>query len=195
MPACFTLRVYRRAQSVQQIEAGAYHSCVMNIHRNWKVFLRGPGCLVLAIVCWFAPQLLAAVGYQLVFGDWVAYGGAVICVLAGIVFIVSSFRAYALRIDDSGVTWTNGPKTVTFAWADVSRAAIEQKPNSSKKDKPSLLTIYTASTVQYPVEPNVKLEGLNGYRVADINDIREPVTELTAALRTYAGNRYAEAAS
>src|SRR3977135_3304525 len=101
MPACFTLRVYRPVHSVQQMDGGAYHSCVMNIHRNWKVFLRGPACLVLAVVCWFAPQLLAAVGYQLVFGDWVAYGGAVICVLAGIILTVTSFRAYALRLDES----------------------------------------------------------------------------------------------
>jgi hypothetical protein len=144
----------------------------VDIHRNWKSSVRGPVYLVLAVILLFAPQILAAIGYELVLGNWVAYVLAALSALAGIYSLVLAFRAYAVRIDDKGVTWTQGSHTISFAWSDVVRASVERKPNAPKRAKPQVLTVWTPDAVQYPVQPHVKLEGLYGYRIADMAEIR-----------------------
>jgi hypothetical protein len=167
----------------------------VDIHRNWKASARGPAYLALAVVMLFAPQILAAIGYEFMFGNWIPYVLAAISLVAGIVYVAIRFRAYAVRIDENGVTWTEGTRTVSFGWSDVVRASLERKPNAPKRAKPSLLTVWTRGAVQYPVGPTVKLDGLNGYRVAEMAEIREPVAAVTTALRTYGGDRFPEGTS
>lgn len=167
----------------------------MDIHRNWKSWVRGPAYLVLAVVLLLAPQILAAIGYELLLGNWVAYVLAALSAVAGIYSAVTGFRAYAVRIDESGVTWIEGSRRISFTWSDILRASVERKPNAPKRARPRLLTVWTPSAVQYPVQPHVRLDNMNGYRIADMAEIREPAAEVANALRTYGGDRYAEATS
>jgi hypothetical protein len=162
----------------------------MDLHRHWKVHLRGPGLLALAIACFFSPQLLATIGYEFAFGDWVGYVLAAVSLVSGIAMLRDSLRTYALRIDGNGVTRTQGGHTTRFGWADISRIAIEKKPDDAKNARPWVLTVWTADGIDYGVVPDVTLIGLRGYQLADIGDVAEPVSQIEAALRLYAGPRY-----
>lgn len=162
----------------------------MDIHRNWKASARGPAYLALGVLLLFAPQILAIFGYAFLFGDWVAYVMAAISLVAGIVYLVSSFRASGVRIDESGVTWTQGPRVVSFGWSDIVRVSLSRKPNAPKRARPTQLIVWTPDGVQYPVVPYIKLQGLHGYRVADMGEIKEPAAAVINALRAYGGDRY-----
>ncbi|MGH3715580.1 MAG: hypothetical protein ACRDT4_19290 [Micromonosporaceae bacterium] len=165
----------------------------MDLHRHWKVRLYGPGLLLLSVVCFFSPQLLALVGYEFAFGNWVGYAMAAVSLLSGIVLTVDGLKAYALRVDAAGVIWTKGKRTAVFGWDDVTRIGIERKPNDRQNATPTVLTVWTRDTVNYPVDPDITLDGLRGYRVADVGELAEPASAVETALRRYAGHRYASA--
>jgi hypothetical protein len=116
-----------------------------DVHRHWKMHLRGPGYLAPAVVCFLSPQLLAAVGYEFAFGNGVGYIFAAVFLLSAIVMLTDSLRAYALRIDGAGVTSTKSKHITRFGWADISWIAIEKTPNDAKNAKPTLLTVWTAT--------------------------------------------------
>jgi hypothetical protein len=162
----------------------------VDVHRHWKVHLRGPGLLALAVVLFFSPQLLALIGYQFRLGDWVGYVLGAIALLAGIVLLLDGLRAYALRINAEGVTWTKGRQTTRFEWTDITRVTFEKKAGD-----PTLLTVWTPDSVTYDVTPDQKRDGLHGYRVADTTEIVESTDQIRAALREYAGDRFVPAAS
>ncbi len=162
----------------------------MRIHRHWKVHLRGPGLLALAVLCYFSPRLLASVGYEFTFGDWVGYTMAAIALLSGVVLVFDSMQPYALLIHEYGITWTKGRRTSEFRWADVARVGFEPKP---KETKPTVLTVWTPDAVRHPATPDVSRDGFHGYRVADTADVAEPVEQIDAVLRQYAGHLYSPA--
>jgi len=85
-----------------------------------------------AVAFLLAPQILAVIGYEFVFGNWVAYVLAAISLVAWIVYLVIRFRGYAVRIAENGVTWTQGTGSISFGWSDVVRASLERKPNASQ---------------------------------------------------------------
>jgi hypothetical protein len=167
----------------------------VDVHRHWKVQLRGPGLLVLAVVLILSPQLLSLIGYEFRLGNWVGYVMGAVALLGGIAMLVDGLKAYALRIDAEGVTWTQGKRTTQFRWADISRVAIERKSNDGKNAKPTMLTVWTSDTVTYDVKPDTKLDGLHGYQVADTGDVAEPAAQIEGALRQYAGDRFVPAGS
>jgi hypothetical protein len=162
----------------------------VELHRNWKPYAQGPALLALAVVMGFSPQILAALGRQFVLGDWIGYLGALIFLLGGIAAVRESRRAFAVRINDHGITWVKGTTTVVFPWPEVSRVSIEKKPNSGKLAKPTMLTVWTVGPTEYALRPDVQLTGLRGYRVAELDNVKEPSDQVVAALRQYAGDRY-----
>ncbi|TYC02642.1 hypothetical protein FXF53_09480 [Micromonospora sp. WP24] len=162
----------------------------MDLHRNWKPYARGPALLALALVLAFSPQILAAMGREFVFGDWVGYLLALFGLIGGISAVRESRRAFAVRIGEQGVTWVNGPTTVVFPWAEVSRVSVEKRPNSGRLNRPSLLTVWTTDTVERALPAAVTLTGLRGYQVADLHTVREPADQVVTALRQYGGDRY-----
>ncbi|MFD0785363.1 hypothetical protein ACFQZ8_15760 [Micromonospora azadirachtae] len=162
----------------------------MDLHRNWKPYVRGPALLVLALVMAFSPEILAAFGREFVLGDWVGYLLALLGVVGGIGAVRESRRAFAVRVDEQGITWVNGPTTVGFPWAEVTRVSVEKKPNSGRFNRPSLLTVWTTDAVERALPPTVQLTGLRGYQVADLHTVKEPADQVVAALRQYGGDRY-----
>ncbi|WBB68148.1 hypothetical protein [Micromonospora sp. WMMD812] len=167
----------------------------MELHRNWKPYVRGPGLLALAVVLAFSPELLAATGREFVLGDWIGYLMALLALVGGIGAVRDSRRAFSVRIDEHGVTWVSGTHTLVFPWAEVNRVTVEQRPNSGKFNRPSLLTVWTADSTERPLPPDVQLTGLRGYRVADLHNVKESTDQVVAALRQTGGDRYPAPAS
>jgi hypothetical protein len=162
----------------------------VELHRNWKPYARGPALLALAVVWTFSPQILAALGRSFVFGDWMGYLFALLFLIGGIGAVRESRRAFAVRINDHGITWVKGTTTVMFPWAEVSRVSIEKRQHSGKSTKPTVLTVWTTGPTEYALPPDVQLTGLRGYQVAELNNVKEPSDQVAAALRQYGGNLY-----
>ncbi|MGC4857277.1 hypothetical protein ACLQ24_28900 [Micromonospora sp. DT4] len=162
----------------------------MELERNWKPYAKGPALLVLAVFLLFSPELLAAMGREFTFGNWVGYAAALLALIGGIGAVRESREAFAVSIGEQGITRTKGAATTQFAWSEVARVAIEKRPNAGKLEKPSMLTVWVADQTQRPVPPDVELTGLRGYHIADLRNTRQSRDEVTAALRQYGGERY-----
>ncbi|MEU8169917.1 hypothetical protein [Micromonospora sp. NPDC049004] len=162
----------------------------MELERNWKPYAKGPALLVLAVVLVFSPEILAAMGREFTFGSWVGYVMALLALIGGLGAVRESRQAFAVRIGAQGITWTRGEATVDFAWSDVSRVAIEKRPNAGKLEKPSILTVWVGDQTERALAPDVELTGLRGYRIADLKSTRQSRDQVAAALRQYGGDRY-----
>ncbi|MEU0549899.1 hypothetical protein [Micromonospora sp. NPDC005979] len=162
----------------------------MQLERNWKPYAKGPALLVLAVVLLFSPELLALMNQEFTFGNWVGYAMAALALIGGLGAVRESREAFAVRIGEQGITWTKGAATTEFGWSEVTRVAIEKKPNAGKLEKPSMLTVWVADQTQRAVPPDVELTGLRGYRLADLRNTRQSRDEVAAALRQYGGDRY-----
>ncbi|MFG1882625.1 hypothetical protein [Micromonospora sp. NPDC049102] len=101
-----------------------------------------------------------------------------------------SREAFAVKIGEQGITRTRGAATIGFSWSEVTRVAIEKKPNAGKLEKPSILTVWVADQTQRAMAPDVGLTGLRGYHLADLRNTRQSRDEVVAALRQYGGDRY-----
>ncbi|MCF0092577.1 hypothetical protein [Micromonospora sp. MH99] len=167
----------------------------MELERNWKPYAKGPALLVLAVVLVFSPEILAAMGREFTFGSWVGYVMALLALIGGLGAVRESRQAFAVRIGAQGITWTRGEATVDFAWSDVSRVAIEKRPNAGKLEKPSILTVWVGDQTERALAPDVELTGLRGYRIADLKSTRQSRDQVAAALRQYGGDRYPAPAS
>ncbi|MCX5065284.1 hypothetical protein OOJ91_05260 [Micromonospora lupini] len=162
----------------------------MELERNWKPYAKGPALLVLAVVLVFSPEILSATGREFTFGNWVGYVMALLALIGGLGAVRESRQAFAVRIGAQGISWTRGEATVDFAWSDVSRVAVEKKPNAGKLEKPSILTVWVADQTERALSPDVELTGLRGYHVADLKSTKQSRDQVEAALRQYGGDRY-----
>jgi hypothetical protein len=162
----------------------------MEAHRNWRPYVSGPASLVLAVLCFFSPRLLAATGVEFVLGDWVGYALGVAALAGAVSLILDARKAFALRINEQGVVAVNGASTIDLGWSDIARVSIDPRPIDGRRGRPRLLTVWTLDTVAADAPADVVLPGLRGYRVADLDQVREPVQEIEEVLQRYGGDRY-----
>lgn len=165
----------------------------MELHRNWRVYTAGPVSLGFAMVCALVPWWMGLLGYALRLGDWLAYLGAVVFLVGGVLQVRDSRQPSCVRIDSAGITRSHGDKCLRLGWSRILRIGFEKPADGGRFAKPTQLTVWTNESVTAEVEPEVSLPGLRGYHIADTRQVVEPRTQIEAALRKYAGTRYSEA--
>jgi hypothetical protein len=162
----------------------------MEVHRNWRQYVSGPAVIVLAVLCFCSPRLLAATGREFVLGDWVGYALGIAALAGAVSLMRDAHNAFGLRINEQGVSAVNGTSKVELDWPDIIRISIDQRPIDGRRGRPRLLTVWTLDTVTAQAQPDLVLPGLHGYRIADVAAVREPVREIEEALQRYGGDRY-----
>lgn len=163
----------------------------MDIHQSWKAHVQGFTSLVCGILLLFAPWGLSLVGREFLFGNWIGYLLGALGIIGGAYFLFRSFSAYALRIEEAGIRWTRGKTSATLTWDAVERVTLERKANEKNRVKPTQLVVWTHESVQTAFKPATKVDGLNGYLLADIRHLQEPRAEVESALQRFSAGRYA----
>lgn len=168
----------------------------MVLHRGWRVYARAAGLLGLVVVCWYSPWLLRLVGRQYLPGDWVGSAMAAVLLVGNFRRIWALRQPFEIRIDATGITRTCAGRTVRFAWQELAHVSVELRPDAGWRPVPRLLTVWSsAETGDHGLAPDVRRDALRGYRVVDLDDVREPWAEVEAALRRHAGGRCVEASA
>jgi hypothetical protein len=162
----------------------------MQLHHGWRIYTRGPASLAAGILCLFSPQLLAMMDREFIFGDWVGYVAAAVFLIGGVAMVVESFRPLQVRIDAEGIAWRKNGHDALVRWTEMTRVAIEKAPNSGKRNKANQLTVWTTGSAGEGIEPDAPLQGLSGFRVVNLDDVKESTAEIEAALRHFAAGRY-----
>lgn len=166
----------------------------MELYRSWKVYALGPIMVGLALCCALLPWSLRQVGRELVFGDWLGYAMAAGALLAAVPPIRESRQQFAVRIDEDGIAWSQAGRAVRFGWHEVAQVGLERPASVGMLSRPSLLTVWVAGEdADDGGEPDVRLDGLAGFRIADIDDVKQSRAEVVQALRRYAGRGFSGA--
>jgi hypothetical protein len=159
----------------------------MSLHRSWRSWL--PIALVAfgSALFLLTPALdLDLTGLAgLILGDWVAYPAGVVLLLLFLYMVHTHRKPFLLRIDETGVVWRADGAGGAASWPEIVRIAIERKPDDPPQRRPSQLTLWLRQPVSSGAEPDVRLDGLIGYRLADIRVLVESAEEIVAGLRRY----------
>ncbi|KAA5831215.1 hypothetical protein F1721_20950 [Saccharopolyspora hirsuta] len=142
--------------------------------------------------------VLGGVGTALVIG-WFDQGGRMpvlflaspVLVVFGIVLLVNSFRPFAMRIDERGILLKHSAKKVRVAlgWQYIAHVSVEELPKpKGEKGTATYLTVWPhgGANPGVPQDWVIQRNGWVGYRLIDVEDIREDKEQLSAALSRYA---------
>ena len=158
----------------------------MELHRHWKVQLYGPLWILAAIGCFLAPTLiLPALQYEFFIGNWIAYPAGAFLLLIGAYGIRDHSKPYLLRFDETGVVWRISDARGAVPWPDVVRFGLEKKPDDAPRVKPKHLTLWLRHPLPGAGDPDVELQGLVGYRLAEVGELVESAEQIVAGLRRY----------
>jgi hypothetical protein len=162
----------------------------MELHHSWRARIQGQMWLCGGVLLLFSPWLLDKMGYEFLFGNWVGYLMAIVFFVAGVVELDSARRPLKVLIDPDGVSWQKEGKPVRVLWRQITRVSFDRPPNSGLSTKSRLLTVWMSEPPAAGPEPDVLLQGLSGFRVADIRKTKEPLEDVHAALRRCSGHHY-----
>ncbi|GIJ61474.1 hypothetical protein [Virgisporangium aurantiacum] len=158
----------------------------MELHRHWKTGLYGPLWILVAIGCFLAPTLiLPALRYEFFVGNWIAYPAGAVLLLIGAYTIRDHSKPYLLRFDETGVVWRVSNAHGAVPWHDVVRFGLEKKPDDAPRVKPKHLTLWLRHPLPGAGDPDVELQGLAGYRLAEVGELVESAEQIVAGLRRY----------
>lgn len=165
----------------------------VELHQNWKIRGAVLGWLAFAVAAvLLAPGVSDRYYLLYVRGDWIAYAWAVVALALAGRAVIEVGRPLQAEFDAEGISWRKGARWVRVPWGRTVRITLEKPTNARKAARATLLTVWTADPVTDGPEPDVRLQGLVGYRAAALGWIREPMTEIESALRRYAGAHYQE---
>jgi hypothetical protein len=158
----------------------------VELHRNWIVRLYGPLWILAAVGCFLGPTLiLPALQYEFLIGNWIAYPAGALLLLVGIYYIHDNNKPYLLRFDETGVVWRISDGHGAVPWHDVVRFGLEKKPDDPPRAKAKHLTLWLRHPLPSAGDPDVELQGLIGYRLAEVGELVESAEQITAGLRRY----------
>jgi hypothetical protein len=158
----------------------------VELHRHWVVRLYGPLWILAAVGCFLGPTLiLPALDYEFFVGNWIAYPAGVVLLLIGAYYIRDQSRPYLLRVDRTGVVWRQSGKHGAVPWHDVVRIGLEKKPDEPPRAKPRHLTVWLRHPLPAAGDPDVRLNGLVGYRLASVRELVESAEEINTELRRH----------
>ncbi|MDA3624545.1 hypothetical protein [Saccharopolyspora oryzae] len=142
--------------------------------------------------------VLGVVGTALVIG-WFSEGGRIpflffgapVLVVVGIILLINSFRPFTMRIDERGILLEHPADKVRIAlgWQYIARVAVQELPKpKGEKGTATYLVVWPQGGANpgVPQDRMFQHDGWTGYRLIDVDDIREDKEKLTAALAHYA---------
>jgi hypothetical protein len=109
----------------------------------------------------------------------------------GLGVLIVGLGPFRLRIDQHGVTANNWLESVRMAlpWECVAAISIRRKPGDREDAQPYLM-LWPVPGANVDAKESHVLEGRPAYALVQVDDIRESVDQLSAALRQYAGPRF-----
>ncbi|MEB3367085.1 hypothetical protein [Saccharopolyspora mangrovi] len=111
--------------------------------------------------------------------------------LAGVVMLINSLRPLKMRIDERGIMIHQPARRVQVAlgWQHVAAVSVTElrKPKDARNTA-TYLAVWTHGGLNPGVPPEwvFQNDGWTGYRLIDVDDVRESSDQLTQALRQYA---------
>jgi hypothetical protein len=123
------------------------------------------------------------------FGGWMYLMPLLIPLGLGIMIV--GLGPFRLRIDERGVTVNNWLASVRMAlpWEHVAAIALRGKPGDRADAEPYLM-LWPVAGANVDAKESYVLDDRTAYAIVQVDDIREPMAELVAALRQYAGPRF-----
>ncbi|RRO16021.1 hypothetical protein EIL87_13155 [Saccharopolyspora rhizosphaerae] len=116
---------------------------------------------------------------------------APVAAVGGVVVLVKSLRAMQVRIDERGILVDHPARRVKVAlgWQNVAGATVRQlsKPGEPRRSA-TWLVVWTHGGLNpgVPHDWGFQHDGSTGYRLLDVDDVRESADQLTEAMRRYA---------
>jgi hypothetical protein len=109
----------------------------------------------------------------------------------GIYVLVRGLGPFHRRIDEYGVTVENDSANMRIAlpWQGIAAMSIERKPGDSKEADPYLV-LWPIPGTNLVVKESYVLDGRPAYALVQLDELKESVDQLSAALRQYAGPRF-----
>ncbi|MGW1677447.1 hypothetical protein [Saccharopolyspora sp. NPDC002376] len=116
--------------------------------------------------------------------------GAPVLVVVGIILLVNSFRPFKMRIDERGILLDTPPTRCGSRWAgSTSRKSRSRNCPSRRggghRDLPGGVAAGRRE-LRCAADRMIQRNGWTGYRLIDVDDVREGKEKLTAALAQYA---------
>jgi hypothetical protein len=150
----------------------------VELHRHWKLRLRGPLLLLAGGLFLLAPTLIR-------YEWWHGYPMGALLLFVGVLWVLDTRRPFLLRIDRYGVAWRIGRGHGSVPWHAVLGFAIENGADDPPGAKPNFLTLWLREPLPSAGTPDVSVPGRVGYRLVDVTDLAEPAEEIARELGWY----------
>ncbi|MGN9808187.1 hypothetical protein ACTMSW_02350 [Micromonospora sp. BQ11] len=123
-------------------------------------------------------------------GAWILGGLAL--VMSGTV-VVNELKPFRFHIGADGLTLRTAGLNRLVSWAEIDAIVLDEPVPTigrSKPTSPTLLLVPAGSTIDRPLDGKSSVDGRSGLVLLELDDVREPVDEVAAALVRFAGDRF-----
>ncbi|GAA4618918.1 hypothetical protein [Saccharopolyspora hordei] len=113
-----------------------------------------------------------------------------VLLVMGIATLIGSLRPFTLRVDGRGILLEHPARRVRveLAWQQIEQVSVEKLPRPrGERGAATYLTVWLrgGENPGVPQKRAIRRDGRVGYRLLDVNDVRESADELRTTLSHY----------